>query len=296
MRIFWCSLIILSAALSFAQEPEEEVAPVATLAESIRPDWAGPIWDDGNAEVAAYEGERILYGEARPHELQLITVAEDFNREFMAKAEWPYGQKPVLPVLKQNQVATIPTPNYPYHYMSSLFFDRSNAGHLVKMSIGSQEWCGTTFKQYEMWRETPIFWYSSYWDGEGTGNLKMANHSANTFFEEELPLLVRALDFRDGLQAGLMLQPIQTTNRAEKPEPVPAALEVDHPEADIVVPAGTFAAEHVWRVTLNARDGRRVVFYVAEDNPQTLLAFKFDDGRHYVLKQTARRQYWRIGN
>ncbi|MCB2156433.1 hypothetical protein KQI84_16280 [bacterium] len=292
VRAALIGLVALWAGAIAAQDP----APVnGTMVETIRPDWAGSLWDDSRAEVATYEGHRIIYSEDRPHELRLITVAEDINKEFMVKAEWPYGQKPLLPALKQLQISSIPTPNYPYNYLTTVFYQRSNINNAVKMTISSQEWCGTTFKQYELWRETAVFWYSSYWDGEGTGNTQLTDHTANTYFEEELPLLFRALPFREGLKTGLMLQPPQTTNRVQIPEPVPAVAMVDHPNEDLTVPAGTYAAEEVWRVSLEARDGRRANFYIADDDANTLLAFEFDDGRRFELKHTTRRQYWRIG-
>jgi len=125
--LFPAVLALLAAAGANAQR--------VALSDAIYNGWAtDPVWDDGNAEVAEYRGERIVYGEVRPHTYRLITVKEDFNTEYYAKADWPYGQKPILTVIKQNQTATIETPNYPYHYMTSVFFDRSAIGDSVSTS------------------------------------------------------------------------------------------------------------------------------------------------------------------
>lgn len=279
----WCrlavaALLLLPVHAVQAQEP----AAVVRLASVINPEWAqGEFWSDGKAEVARYHGERIVYGEPRPHELHLITVTEDFNREYWAKADWPYGQKPLLPVVKQNQNATIETPNYPYHYMTSVFFERARIGNAVKMTVSSQEWCGSTFKEFQLHAQPVMFRYSSYWDGQGTGEATLPAHDANTHFEEELPLLVRTLRFRDGLAAALLLQPNQTTNKAPVPEASPAILNVAERLA-------------TWRVTIEAQDGRKLVFDVKKEYPNHLVAFEHSDGRHYELAAIERRAYWEL--
>ncbi|MEQ8819207.1 MAG: hypothetical protein RLY93_03115 [Sumerlaeia bacterium] len=252
------------------------------LADAIDPDWAkASLWDDGQAEVATYEGERVIYGEARPHTHHLITVKEDFNRDFMVKADWPYDDKPLMTVLKQNQVATIPTPNYPYHYMASVFFDREDIGRAVKMTVSSQEWCGITTKDVQFWEEPPVYRYTSYWDGQGMGEAKVPEAAAeNTFFEEELPLLVRTLEFGDELELEFELMPNQTTSRAKKPDPVEAQARVTREED-----AG-------WRIAVRAADGRELNFTVANDEVNTLRAYSLGEGRSYTLANVERWPYW----
>jgi len=268
-------LICLTAGPLLAQDGSRPEALNTLLRDDFAED---PLWNDGQAEVAAYDASRVLYGRPRPHVLRLITVAEDFNREYYVKADWPYGQKPILPVIKQNQVATIQTPNYPYHYMASVFADRSQFSRTVKLAVSSQEWCGTTYKQFELWNNQPLQVFHSYWDGEGSGRREIAA-GPNDFFEEELFLLLRALPFEDGLEARLNLYDNQTTIKAPEPNASPAELAV------------TEEAEG-WGAELTTSDGRRLWYLFDAEYPHVLRSFDHSDGRSLRLQSAERRAYW----
>jgi hypothetical protein len=269
-------------------------ANAAPLADFVDPDWAGPIWDDGQAEVATYQSHRAIYGADRPHTSHLITVKEDLRMDLLVKADWPWGDATVRTVLKQNQVATIPTPNYPYHFMASLFVDRANVADAMKLSVSSQEWCGMTFKTLDLTQSPPVMHRSSYWDGEGTGRATVAAHVEGAHFEEELPLLARALRHEEGMQAELMLYPNQTTTRASVPVPSAATLSVARTTEEVSVPAGSVAAGEAWLVTVKAEDGRTITLVVADDEMDTLVAYDFGDGRKSALESVERRAYWVI--
>ncbi len=266
------------------------------LVDIVDQSWAqDELWNDGKAEVATYSGERVIYGEARAHEMTLITVYEEFNKEFWTKADWPFGQKPLLPVIKQNQLATIPTPNYPYHYMTSVFFDRGQLDNAVKIATNSQDWCGVTYREFQLYRNPPVMEFNSYWDGQGSGSAMLKDVDENVFFEEELPLLVRALKFKDGLEADFFLEPIQVTNKTPIPKPSQARLTVKRPSEPIKVPIGEFPVRRSWIVSVDVQDGRFIEFSVVEDTPNALVKMDFNDGRHYELITIERRQYWNMG-
>ena len=239
---------------------------------------ASELWDDGQAEVATYTAERIIYGKARPHTMHLITVSEDFNREYWVKAEFPYAQKPLVTVLKQNAVATIPTDNYPYNYMTSLFVERLDPAKGVKLSVSSQEWCGTTSKTFQLWQNPPRMVYTSYWEPEGEGERTLGESTA--FFEEQLFLLLRMLPHREGLEAEFALYPNQTTTKAPEPRPTPARLRVRD------------GGEDRWSVEVEAGDGRFLRFAFAKDYPHALLTFRHSDGRKLDLQSLERDAYW----
>ena len=80
-------------------------------------------WEDGLAEVATYDAERVVYKKKRSFEYTLITVKEEFNQEFNVKTD-DYERADLFPVMKVNQFCAIPADNYPYHYLTSLFFRR----------------------------------------------------------------------------------------------------------------------------------------------------------------------------
>lgn len=239
---------------------------------------ATSFWDDGKAEVAVYDAERVVYGEPRKHTVRLITVYEDFNKEYYVKADWPYGEKPLLPVLKQNMNATIQTDTYPYHYMTTVFSERGHFGRTVKVAISSQEWCGTTYKEFQFWRDQPREVYHSYWDGEGSG-VRDLPPNPNAFLEEELFLVLRGLPFREGLKVSFELYQGETTNKAPVPKSEPAELVVSE-------------AEDAWAVTVRAQTGRRILYRFAKQYPHYLLSQEHSDGRTLALRSVERSAYW----
>ena len=279
------ALFVLMAGSLIAQD-----ARPAPLAESIRSDWAmDAMWDEGHAEVATYDGEQVVDGAPRRHAMIVVTVKEDLNREYNVKADWPHGQKPILAAMKQMQIATIPATDYPRHLMATLFVERENPGKLVKMTISSQEWSGITSKEFDFSRRTPQWHWSSYRDGEGSGSETLRGWPQEAIFEEHLPLLVRTLDLHEGLDASLALVPNQSTNRAPRPEPVSARLRVERPDAEVRVPAGTWATSESWRVSIEAGDGRAMEFVVVDDPTRVLLAWSSNDGRFFALRSMERR-------
>jgi hypothetical protein len=270
-------ILILLLLLPGFVRADEQTSPSLTqnLAPSLdsllRRDFAAnALWDDGQAEVATYDASRIVYGKARPHTARLITVYEDLTKEFYTKADWPYGQKPILPVLKQIYLATIPTANYDYQYMTSTFVDRGEFGRTVKLTVSSQDWCGLTTKAFELWGNKPRMVYTSYWDGEGTGVRELGSN-LDDHFEEDLFLNLRALPFKDGLRAAFWLYPPQTTPRAQDPRAVPAALTVA-------------PGNEMWIVVVEARDGRELRYEFATEYPHVLRKFDHSDGRTMTLK------------
>jgi hypothetical protein len=273
-----CLAIPLSAP---CWQPRTANQEVRTLADEIDPAFADDeFWDDGMAEVARYKASRTIYGEPRQHEAVLITVKEDFNTEYYTKADWPYGQKPILPVLKQNQIAVVPTPNYSYHFMNSIFVDRTRFSRTVKASMTCTEWCGITTKEFQLWRDAPVQLFSSYWDGEGSGSRRV-DVAEDVYLEEELPLVLRGLRFRDGLVARLRLVSNQTSNRAAEPTMTAAVLVVAEEES-------------AWRVAVEAQDGRRIEYRFGIAYPRHLLSFDHSDGRSMELTSVTRSAYWEL--
>ncbi|MDP6776950.1 MAG: hypothetical protein QGI83_09305, partial [Candidatus Latescibacteria bacterium] len=150
------------------------------------------VWDDGLAEVAVYDATRTVYGKTRSFETVVITVKEDLNAAFHVKADPPYDDKQLIPAFKMNIVSKIQTENYPYRYLTSVFVSRSDVSRLIKMTVGSQEWCGNTFKLLKTWGGRPALEYHSYWDGQGDGSFPL-EWDASTLAEDQLVLSLRSL-------------------------------------------------------------------------------------------------------
>lgn len=284
---FTAALLVLSSTYALGQGP----VPLDSAVDEL---WATDnLWDDGKAEVATYEGHRTIYGKDRVHTYRLITVKEDFNTDYYVKADWPYGQKPIMPVIKQNQVATIETPNYPYHMMASVFFERNDLENCVKLSVATQEWCGMTNKEFALYDE-PTITYMSYWDGQGTGSESLNDYGDNVVFEEELPLLVRALKHENKLEAEFKLYPNQTYTQVNPGvAPTPALLKVE--SSSLTNSERTYGGNDLWKISISTEASPNdMIFYVEKWEPHDLVQYDFGDGRKYILQDTKRWAYWEI--
>ena len=161
--------------------------------------WArDPIWDDGQAEVALYDARRPQYGQLESYQAVFIVVKGDFRRPFYVKADPPLEGKALFPVLKLNAVHSYLTPRYPYHFLVTVFVQRDNPTALVKLTLGSQEWCGNTFKEITTWGPQPQLVAHSYFDGEGDGTHPLDLRPGD-LLEDQLPLALRSLDFQPHL-------------------------------------------------------------------------------------------------
>jgi len=288
LRVFSPAPITLLLLMVVAPVTSQE-ARLAPLSDFVRSSWAmNERWNDGLAEIATYEAERIVDGAPRGHVLRLVTVQEDFNREFNVKADWPHGQKPIVAVMRQSQLTAISTPGGGHNLMSSVFVERSDAARLVKMSISSQQLSGITHKEFDFSGPLPRWTWASHRDGEGSGSETLRGWPDGAVFEEQLPMLVRALELREGLEAGLALAPNQTTGKAERPEPVGARLRAERPQSEIRVPAGTWQGADTWRVSIEATDGRAMEFVITDEQPRLVLAWSINDGRFHRLQNVRR--------
>ena len=231
-------------------------------------DWAQhKLWDDGFAEVAIYDAQRVVYNKPRYFEYTLITVKEDFNRAFDVKTD-DYKRKDLFPVIKVNEFARIPTDQYPYHYLTSLFFRRENPVTLHKLSGSSQEWCGNTFKAVSDAGSSFKYTYHSYWDGQGDGKRKL---DKNTLFEDQLPYTLRSLAFAEGLTFQAPVYELQQTSKATEPQ---------------IYPTGA------WLVTVQFTPEKQSRYWFAREYPNILLRQQSFDGRTLILKNVRRYAYW----
>ncbi|HEY4682483.1 MAG TPA: hypothetical protein VIH17_04445 [Candidatus Acidoferrales bacterium] len=255
--------------------------------ESFDERWAeAPLWDDGLAEVATYAARRVQYGKPRSYDAVLILVKEEFTEKLYVKADPPYEGKPLLPVLKLNQIHAYPTENYPYHFLTSVFVRRDRAQQMVKLTVGSQEWCGNTFKEVRAWGPKAEIEFHSYFDGQGDGAQPL-DLLAGDLLEDQLPVSLRALSFREGLKIRTRLLPSLITNRASPLGFQDAEIEVAGTEA-VATPAGKIMS---WKVIVRVPDGQSV-YWIERAPPNALVKFVAWDGRGWLLKSRERRAYW----
>jgi hypothetical protein len=236
------------------------------------------LWDDGKAEVALYRGTRTRDGLRFEHEQAIITQAETLNREFHAKADWPHGQKPLLPVIKQNQVIYLTGGAQPVHLMSSLFLPRSQGDRAVRLTFTASDWTAITTKEIQRWKPRVEMVYQSSRDGEGSGSRPLPD-GRTAYFEEELLLMLRALQFREKLTAGFVLYPSQLTFGAEVPKGSAAQLVARRDGG-------------AWLVSIEALDNRTIDLWFEAAHPHPLWRMEHSDGRTLERTALSRQAYW----
>ena len=268
------------------QTEKPEVRASVQALQAIMPhfdeQWAmNKYWEDGLAEVATYEAERVVYKRQRRFEYTLITVKEEFNQQFNVKTD-DYQRVDLFPVMKVNAFCQIPTEQYPYHYLTSLFFRRDQPVALYKMTSSSQEWCGNTFKAIVddgvNFKES----FNSYWDQQGVGSRDLRR---DVLLEDALPYTLRALRFAQLPAFSFALMDLQQTSKATLPVYYQARLTTaEAPAADAVAPA--------WRVVVQLAQGKQNVYWFAKAYPNLLLRQTTWDGRTLRLKGQRRYAYW----
>lgn len=287
--VFIAGLAIVFLALSFFSFVR--VAQLPARRAPLDPAWKAaaeafgrdPVWRDGKAEVAHYAATRTVYGKPRPHEAVMITVAEDIDTATYTKADPPYLTKTLVPALKLNVIATIPTDNYPYHYMTSVFVPRADPTRLLKLAQSSQEWCGTTFKEVTGFAARPALRYHSYWGGQGDGEHDLPLPTG-TLLEEQLPVTLRTLPFEAGLRMPVRLVRSLVDTKGNAPVVQGAMLSVTEPEPAPVV-------GRAWKVLIRTPDAR-LAYWMAADAPHVMARFDGGDGRTLSLEKVSRRTYW----
>ncbi len=252
------------------------------ISENFDTNWAfNKHWDDGKAEVAVYAATRTIYNKPRNFDYTYITVSEDFNKEFNTKTD-DYNRKDLYKVMKVNAFAMIPTDNYPYHFLTSIFINRENPLEVNKMTNGSQEWCGNTFKEYSLAVNDIKLKYHSYWDGEGDGEKTLPN---NILFEDQLTYSLRSLKFKDGLAFDAKVLESQITSKVGK-------LLVYDAKFMIRDTVG-FNQQPAWKVSVALESDKINTYYFTKNYPQTLLQRTTWDGRNMQLKKLSRYAYWK---
>ncbi len=284
-RAVWTFLCLALIFVGTAQADDPKIN------EHFDPQWSfDPLWDDGLAEVAIYDAERVIYGQPRPHEEVRILVSEPMDTRQHVKADPPYEGKRILPVLKCNIFSRVETKNYPYHLMVSLFVDRARPSRLVKATYSSQEWCGQTFKDLQLYRDPPRFSANSYWDGQAITDRPL-EWDSNTLLEEQLAVSLRALKLEVGEEMAIRLLPSQVSNRAPVPEPVSAV--ISRVERSGWLEGMNFEDGPSLIYEIEAEDGSWAAYAFAPEPPRVLLGYRHSDGRQGRLKSVRRRAYWR---
>jgi hypothetical protein len=269
-------LLILLAIVSCTNTQPKQLETIASP--YFNYDWAmNKLWEDGQAEVAHYNAEMVVYGKTRNFDHVFITVKEEFNEEWKVKTN-DYKRDDLFSVMKVNKFARLETENYPYHYLTSLFFKRESPTALYKMTHTGQEWCGNTFKQFILEGNQYEYDYNSYFDGAGAG--KMQINEIDLLWEDQLSYALRALKFADGLSFDYKVVESQIDTKARKPMVYKAQFSVSKEETH-------------WAVTVKLNEEKTNEYIFDSVYPNMLLAQNSWNGYNLRLDSVSRYQYWR---
>jgi hypothetical protein len=267
----WVALLL--GATTWAQaDPETPRSPQQPLS-------ALTIWDDGLSEMSYFAATDRIYGVDRRY-----TRVQLLNRQWMHKetgVKVDPGDPAAVPVFKMNISEEIPTENYNYRYLVSVFLERLSLTPF-KLAASSQEWCGTSFKSLR-WKDNGLTIRSfSYFDGEGDRTWTV---SGDVMPYEALPILARNVAASRKARDLLVLAAARTTHAAND-EASPARL-VPGSTKTVTVPAGRFdtvKVDLVW-------EGPETSFDVTTKPPYLLIRYRNGNARG-ELSLVERRPYW----
>ncbi|PWH87061.1 hypothetical protein [Brumimicrobium oceani] len=128
----------------------------------------------GKAEIATYTLRKARYSEENHQgEAVLIFVTEPFLIEEQVKADSPTPENSVK-VLKMNRIDRFKTGLYDYSQFTSVFtpVEKYDAMYPLKITMGSQDWCGQSFTQVNN-KGGFNFEQKSYFESEGDSSFHM---------------------------------------------------------------------------------------------------------------------------
>ncbi|MFL6235286.1 MAG: hypothetical protein ACJ76N_19280 [Thermoanaerobaculia bacterium] len=252
----------------------------APLAEGGDGTWRrSPVWDDGKAEVCAYEVTWSHYGRRYDGRALLVLVKEPWAPDLDVKADAPRPDG--FDVLKLNHVRDVPTGVYTYHQMASLY-TRRDSGALQKLAATSSEACGVTTAEMVAGRLAT----RSYFDGQGD---RAVDWPAGALPEDGLPASLR--DYVAGGRTPASLAVFPSLLAGKLPELKPTTYRVERRE----VPAAEAPEGRVTGVEIRLTHGPSVLAYTFDrESPYRLLRFEREDGTAYRLAKCERIPYWQM--
>ena len=244
-----------------------------------------PVWDDGNAELCAYEVSWPRYGHRFPGRAMLVLVKEPWAPELDVKADTP--RRDGFDVLKLNHVRDVPTGIYTYHQMASLYFRRDDLA-LEKVAATSSEACGVS----------TAFWNGgrlelhSYFDGVADRRVRWPEGALP---EDGLPALLRDWVSEAEPPAELLVLPSLLDSRLAGVEPRRVRVE-RRSAGELEVPGGTFDAVELHLEPATGGDAPLPADVYAFElaAPHRLLELRRGDGTLYRMARCDRLRYWEM--
>ncbi|MEX1024231.1 MAG: hypothetical protein WD226_04055 [Planctomycetota bacterium] len=242
-----------------------------------------PVWYDGLAEVAVYDGTRTIYGLERRFPATIYTNKQRIDPGTTVKAE-----SGGIECFKQHTSERVPTENYDYDFSTATFVT-SDGLALVKLTASSQDDCGASFRH--LWPRTGVeyrFWESVYFPGTG---MRTATIAGPLIAYDALPLVLR--DWPSELERAT-LRVVPSQKHAQRQAFEPRAMTVVNAGEEVLdVPAGAITCR---RLLLQADGATLASYWFAVDGSapwlHALVAHTGPEGVSYRLRSLERRAYW----
>ena len=233
-------------------------------------------WGDGKAEFNIYDAQIVREGAPRPCEVLHVLVREPFDPKQFVKSDKP-NQPDAIAVLKLNQIVHVPTGLFVYQQMHSSFWRVDNA-QLLKFSLTSNDSVGNSYKEARREDAGFSYEYRTYADGMAGGK-ENVSLPANGYFYDELPWLVRTIDFQKP-STPFEVQLVGSVINSKKDSFVfkPAKISFKSTEREIDV-----AVEHA---------GGTDHFILDRDFPNLLRQWNAADGSRLKMKRSLKVAYW----
>jgi len=244
-------------------------------------------WFEGKAEINFYKASISKYGTPRQaDEVVHILVTEKHKPELLVKAD-NWREKGLVDMLKFNYVRKLQTGIYSYREMMSIFFEQEKM-QLAKMTFGSQEWCGQTFKELVNFQGKNSYHFNTYWDGQGRDSYDVS-FPQEIFLYDALPVHLRMLNIVKGETLEIPLLPSQISSQVQKPKLSTATVNVIYSKG-ISVPAGSFSCD-VIEVT---HPGGTDQLWFESDFPRRMIRWNTFNKDTYELLDSKNLAYWEL--
>lgn len=158
------SVALLACSSTTSQEPKKKADLPA------KDSGFNDYWYAGVAEITSYELKQARYGEIHQGEAVLVYVTEPFSKSKQVKLDnWRDTSSDNVSVMKLNMTKKFLTGIYPYSMMMSSFTPVSydKYSQAFKVTTSSQEWCGHTWMQLNLEKDSYRLKGFSYFESEG---------------------------------------------------------------------------------------------------------------------------------
>lgn len=246
------------------------------------------LWKDKRAEVAFYDSEIVISSQPVKFREALIIAREDLNAETLVKAD-PAVKSKTVSVLKLNQVRQFQLENYPINFLTSVYVKQESPESLVKLIVASQDWTGNAFKIFKVKDlESPAGTLESYSHLGGNADSSVAmDVLIQDYFEEQLPMSLRSLEFKVGLSQKIRLWPSIAISVQAEPHSVDSILTVTAEET-VYSHAGAIPC---WKVSI-VHAGKTDFYWFEKAMPHILIRMETTDGRKRLIYGRARWSFW----